>query len=411
MKNHVLIVGGGASGMMAAISAARAGAQVSMIEHNDRVGKKILSTGNGKCNYTNLTQSEDCYRSNNLHFPWRAIELFDATKTVEFFEELGIMAKNKNNYLYPYSEQASSVLDVLRMEVERLKVQVVTEVHIDEISKIKNGFRLLGHEKDKKKFEIKGDKVILATGSKAASKLGADGSGYKLAQKLGHRIVTVVPALVQLKCEEKFYPSLAGVRMHGKVSVMINDRCISDTGEIQLTAYGISGIPVFQISRYVAGELTRKKSVNLVLDLMPEMTYKSLRHKLRNRMKQHPERTMDNFFTGVFNKKVSNVLLKISGISLNKKCGDLDEKEIDSLCQLIKTFNTKAVGTNPFEQAQICAGGIDTKEINNQTMESRLVKGLYFAGEVMDVDGLCGGYNLQWAWTSGYLAGKEAANA
>ena len=398
--------------MMAAITAAREGAAVTIIEHNDRVGKKILSTGNGRCNYTNLKQDKTCYRCTGQDFPLTVINRFDVEKTVKFFEELGIVPKDKNGYLYPFSEQATAVLDVLRMEVERLGVKVITGVHVQTVKPKNRGFLICGQDKDKKKFEANADYVIIATGSKAASKLGSDGSGYELAKKLGHRILPVVPALVQLKCAEKIYNSMSGVRLYGKVSIEDGkDHWISDTGEIQLTAYGISGIPVFQISRYAAMQLYHKKKVTVMLDFMPDISFDGLRKMIIQRISLHPERKMEMFFTGLFNRKVSNELIKLSKISLSLRCGDLSKEDIIHLCNNIKMFKTRVVETNPFEQAQICAGGVDTSEINSRTMESKLVKGLYFAGEIVDVDGICGGYNLQWAWSSGYLAGKEAAHA
>ena len=398
--------------MMAAITAAREGAAVTIIEHNDRVGKKILSTGNGRCNYTNLKQDKTCYRCTEQSFPMKVIEKFDVIKTVKFFEDLGIVPKDRNGYLYPFSEQATAVLDVLRMEAERLGVGIVTGVHVQTVKVRNKGFHINGQDKNRKKYEADADCVIIAAGSKAASKLGSDGSGYEIVKKLGHRIIPVVPALVQLKCAEKIYHSMSGVRLYGKVSIEDeNGDMISDTGEIQLTAYGISGIPVFQISRYAAVQLYRKNKVTVTLDFMPDLNYDQLKRMIKQRISLHPERKMEMFFTGLFNRKVSNELVKLSKISLSSKCGELTKEDIIHLCNNIKMFKTRIVETNPFEQAQICAGGVDTSEIDSSTMESKLVKGIYFAGEIVDVDGICGGYNLQWAWSSGYLAGKEAAHA
>ena len=411
MVKKVLIVGAGAAGMMAAIAAAEDGAQVTLIEHNDRVGRKILSTGNGRCNYTNLFQEPSCYRSDEDGFPWKVISGYPAEWVLDKFEEMGVMPKEKNGYIYPFSEQASAVLDVLRMEIDRLKIQLNTSVHVTEVLKKKKGF-LIKASKDGKSETFAGDSVVLACGSKAASKLGSDGSGYDLAKKLGHKMVPVVPALVQLKCKESFYQSLAGIRVQGKVTLMTDGNPAGeDTGEIQLTAYGISGIPVFQISRMAAKALYAKKQVWAVLDFIPEKNTEEFLELLKNRIRRHPEKEMDVFFTGMFHKKLADVFLKTAGIKRNKKCGTLSAEEKRSLVLAVKNFRTEIIGTNPFEQAQVAAGGVSTREIDADTMESRLVKGLYFAGELMDVDGICGGYNLHWAWASGYLAGKGAANA
>lgn len=404
---HIIVIGGGASGMMAAISAARHGARVTILEHNDRVGKKILSTGNGRCNFTNTAQEPIFYRCDNLLFPWTVIEKYPAQKTIAFFTELGIYSRNKNGYLYPYSEQASAVLDVLRMELERLCVEVQYNEHICRARKTKKGFEVCSE-----KNAYTADAVILATGSKAAAFTGSDGSGYDIAKSFGHSMRPVLPALVQLRCKETFYKSLSGVRLQGKVSLFADGELEAfDTGEIQLTNYGISGIPVFQVSRYASQALYEKKKVRAELDFMPDFTDAQFEGFLRHRISTHPERRMEVFLTGLFNKKLCPLLLKLSDIKVNLTAGETGEKEIKALVKTIKHFSTEVTGTNSFEQAQVCAGGVDTARINPETMESLLVPGLYFAGEIVDVDGICGGYNLQWAWSSGYVAGENAAKS
>ena len=229
----VVVIGGGAAGMMAAISAAEHGAQVLVLEHKDRVGKKILSTGNGRCNFTNLVQTPDCYRSENPQFPWKIIRQFDEKQTVAFFQTIGVYPKNRNGYLYPNSDQASAVLDALRMEMDRLGIEVRTETEVLEILPKKKRIMIrTGGEM------VSADRVILAAGSKAAPVTGSDGSGYTLAKKLGHRIVPVLPALVQLRCRGKFFPGIAGVRIQGSVSLFVDGKNVcQDIGEIQLTQY------------------------------------------------------------------------------------------------------------------------------------------------------------------------------
>lgn len=400
-----MIVGGGPAGMMAAITAARAGADVMILEHNDRIGKKILSTGNGRCNFTNERQSYKYYRGDQKEFAWKVIQTFSEKKTIRFFEELGVYARNKNGCFYPYSEQASAILDVLRMEIARLSISIVTGEHITEIHSDKNGFEVQGTR------SYRGDAVILTTGSKAASKLGSDGSGYQIAKKLGHTLVPVVPALVQLRCQEKFYKSLAGVRLQGIVHLLVNGKEIAkDEGEIQLTDYGISGIPVFQISRFASKALEQNHKVEAVLDFMPDFTVPEFLEYLEKRISCRPDKNAEDFLTGLLNKKVTQVILKIANIQNNQKVGAFSKSEINRISKAIKSFRTKVTGTNSFEQAQICAGGVSTREIDPRTMESLKVKDLYFAGELVDVDGICGGYNLQWAWSSGYVAGKGAAH-
>ena len=293
------------------------------------------------------------------------------------------------------------------MEIERLQISVITEAEVCGITARKKGFQIIC-----KNASYLADAVILATGAKAAPKLGSGGSGYTLAKKLGHSIVPVVPALVQLRCKETFFKALAGVRLQGTVHLIVNGTEVcSDTGEIQLTDYGISGIPVFQVSRFASRAIYEKKKVEAVLDFMPDFSEEAFQAFLQARIAVRPEKKMEDFFTGLLNKKVSQVILKIANIRTNQKAGTLEKDEITRIVKTVKAFRTEVTGTNSFEQAQICAGGVNTKEINPETMESLLIKNLFFAGELMDVDGICGGYNLQWAWSSGYLAGKGAAYA
>ena len=396
--------------MTAAIFAAREGAQVVLLEHKDRVGKKILSTGNGRCNLSNRLQEPFCYRSGQPDFPWKALGAFTLPMTLEYFEDLGVLTRERDGYLYPYSGQASAVLDALRLGLAWESVQVVTECEV---------FSITPREDAKHRFEVKtsqgsfsGETLILACGSKAAPGTGSDGSGYKLAKRLGHHIIKPLPALVQLRCPEKFFKQLAGVRADASVILYSDGRKLAeDKGEVQLTDYGISGIPVFQISRYAARGLYEKKEVFAELDFMPDFGDVEFLQMLKERKIRLDGLVMEQYFNGLFHKKLAGALLKRIGISGTMPVHDLSEENLERLCRICKHFRTYIDKTNPFEQAQICAGGVDTSEIDPDTMESKLVKGLYFAGEILDVDGICGGYNLQWAWTSGYLAGKGAANA
>lgn len=399
------IIGGGASGMMAAITAASEGAHVILLEHKDRIGKKILSTGNGRCNFTNTHQEPICYHSENPAFPWGIIEQFDSRDVISFFLQLGVYSKNRNGYIYPNSDQASAVLDALRMELDRLGVEVRTGVSVDEIRPGKKGFTICTD-----KGNVRVDRVILCTGSKAAPATGSDGSGYDLAKKLGHHLIPVLPALVQLRCEGNFFKSIAGVRVNGRVSILSDGEYIAkDTGELQLTDYGISGIPVFQVSRYASRLLYEKKDVYAELDFMPDFTLEQLEAFLKARAQTRPEKPADMFLIGLFHKKLSELWIRQMHIPREKKAGELNDAELRFLAHLIKGFLVRVTGTNPYEQAQVCCGGVDTAEVDERTLESRYVDGLYFAGEILDVDGICGGYNLQFAFSSGYVAGKNAA--
>ena len=402
---HVAVIGGGAAGMMAAITSAREGARVTILEHKERIGKKILSTGNGRCNFTNTYQTPACYRSDNRDFAWNIIQKFNVEKTISFFKELGIYPKDRNGYLYPYSDQAAAILEVLQIEVAKLDICVMTEINVLDIQPVKKEIRITTDKKT-----ITADSVILACGSKAAPVTGSDGSGYQLAKLFGHRIVPVLPALVQLRCAEKFYKSISGVRVQGTVEIYADDIFLaSDTGEIQLTNYGISGIPVFQVSRYAAKALYKKQSVTAVLNFMPDMNKYKFLLFLKERITLCPYKTLDEFFTGVFPKKLCELWIRLSRLPKEMRVSDLSGEQLEKLVLLIQHLRTHITETNSFEQAQICCGGVDTTEINPDTLESNYVPGIYFAGELLDVDGICGGYNLQWAWSSGFVAGKEAA--
>ena len=403
----VAVIGGGASGMMAAVTAASEGARVILLEHKDRIGKKILSTGNGRCNFTNIHQEPICYHSEDPLFPWEVVERFNAQAVISFFFQLGVYSKNRNGYIYPNSDQASAVLDAFRMELDRLKVEIRTGVECREIRPGKKGFTVLTDQEP-----VRADRVILCAGSKAAPTTGSDGSGYDLAKKLGHRILPVLPALTALKCEEKFFKSIAGVRANGSVSIWSGGECIAkDTGEIQLTDYGISGIPVFQVSRYASKLLYEKKEMDAVLDFMPDFTKEQTNAFLRARAKTRPDKSAEMFLIGLFHKKLCDLWIRLSEIPRQRKAGELTEDEIARLTDLIKEFRVRVRETNPYDKAQVCCGGVDTREVNPETLESVYVPGVYFAGEILDVDGMCGGYNLTFAWASGYVAGKAASGA
>ena len=401
----VAVIGGGASGMMAAVTAASGGAHVILLEHKDRIGKKILSTGNGRCNFTNTHQEPICYHSEDPLFPWEVVERFNAQAVISFFLQMGVYSKNRNGYIYPNSDQASAVLDAFRMELDRLKVEIRTGVECREIRPGKKGFTVLTDQ-----GPVRADRVILCAGSKAAPTTGSDGSGYDLAKKLGHRILPVLPALTALKCEEKFFKSIAGVRANGSVSIWSDGECIAkDTGEIQLTDYGISGIPVFQVSRYASKLLYEKKETEAVLDFMPDFTKAQTNAFLRARAQTRPDKSAEMFLIGLFHKKLCDLWIRLSKIPRQRKAGELTGDEIACLTDLIKDFRVRIRETNSYDKAQVCCGGIDTREVDPETLESVYVPGLYFAGEILDVDGMCGGYNLTFAWASGYAAGRSAA--
>lgn len=413
MHFELIVVGGGASGLVAAIAAARNAQKVAILEQKDKIGKKILATGNGKCNYTNLVQDSEFYRGEHPDFAMKALHGFGVEDTISFFRELGIYPKERNGYLYPNSEQASSVLDVLRMELDHLGVQIFCNEVVNKIQ-----FSSKGAVKSKagqfvittKERSFLADQVILATGGMASSELGSDGSGYPLAKSLGHKIIRTVPALVQLRSKEAYFKSLAGIRVQARIHLFLDGTHVHETkGELQLTNYGVSGIPIFELSRYAARAIDLGKKVKLGIDFMPDLTNKELQALIEERRSQCTYKNIEELLIGLFNKKLSHVLIREAGIADTLPSGRLRPEEIAKLVKKIKEFQVPIQEANSFANAQVTAGGVDTSELDPYTMESKLVPGLYITGELMDIDGTCGGYNLQWAWTSGYLAGMHAS--
>lgn len=411
MKREGIIIGGGAAGLLAAITAAENGASVTILEHMPRVGKKILSTGNGKCNMTNLHMTADCYRSGIDGVPMQVIQKFPVEETLRFFRRLGVMTIDRNGYVYPASGQAQTVLDALRDKTESLGIRTCCDSKVISINKNKNERFTVKTENQ----SYQADFVILSAGSMAAKTTGSDGSGYELAKSMGHKIKKPLPALVQLKCNGDFFKGIAGVRTDVKVSLYTMGKngergtCLAaDFGELQLTDYGISGIPVFQISRYAAEALDHKKRVLAVVDFMPDLTEDDLFEVLKEQRAYLIDRKAADFINGLFNKKLAALFLKAAWIKGDQSISELSNKKLAELCSLIKECSFEVTGTNSYDKAQICMGGVDLREVNTETMESKLISGLYFAGEILDVDGICGGYNLQWAWSSGYLAAVSA---
>ncbi len=406
-KFDVIIVGAGASGLTAGIQAAKSGASVLILEHMDKAGKKILVTGNGKCNFTNQKQGIAYYRGKNPAFVLPVLAQFGLQETLYFFETLGILAKNKREgYYYPASGQASSILEVLLMECRRLHVTILYEIGIRSIEKEKKDF--LFHTKQGN-FQSK--TCIIATGGKSAKKTGSDGSGIPYIINFGHKIIDMVPALVQLQGKQTFLKEISGVRIESKVELYIeNKKVTEELGELQLTEFGVSGIPVFQVSRYAAYALLHGKSVNVKLNFLPDLNEKQAKELIQQRFLFYGEgKTAKEALVGLFPQKLNVVFLRESGIKEKKPASDCSKKELEYLAYKTQHFIVDIVGTKNFEESQVTAGGIDTDEICSKTMESKLVSGLYFAGELIDIDGMCGGYNLQWAWSSGSVAGISAA--
>lgn len=387
----VVIIGGGASGMMAAIQAARTGAAVTLLEHNEKSGKKILATGNGRCNLTNLVQEPSRYRSSQPDFPWKIITQYPLEDTLAFFSELGIYTKDRNGWVYPYSDQAAGVAQVLELEARHQKVKIKTTEEVTDILR-EDGQYLVKTAT----WQYPCDSVIISCGSSASNVEGSSTTGYELAEKLGHTVVKPLPSLCGIRGKDNYYAKWAGSRMDGRITLEIDGETVGEEqGEILFTEYGISGIGVFQLSRYAVRGTDEGKIATYHLDLMPQLTKEELVKLLLDRQQAGSYKNPQELLIGLLPRKMIDVLVKKT-------------YEPEKIAERLKDWQVPVKGAYALQQAQICSGGVDPRELTEQ-LESRLHPGIYFTGEVIDVDGPCGGYNLQWAWSSGAVAGRAAA--
>lgn len=411
----IAIIGGGASGFMAAISAAKAlkknkidNVNIVILERLDRAGKKILATGNGKCNLTNINTDVNYYHSENPKFIKEILEQFKAEDTIKFFKDIGMLCRiEKDGRVYPYSNQSSTVLDLLRMEAHHKKVQEICNFEVKSITKQNKNF-IITEKSGKQQIA---SQVIISTGGKSIPNLGSNGSGYELLTSLGHSLTNIFPALVQIKSSNIFGKTLNGIKVDGFATVVNNGKTLDKKrGEILFTEYGLSGIVIFELSRTVGKCLIEpKNNINILLDIMPDFSEQTLISMLEERKKKHGWKTLENFLTGIVNKKVGQMLIKSSGITpLSKLAESLNKKDIINIVKTMKAWSFPSKETMSWNNAQVTAGGIKTDEFNPYTLESKLVDNLYATGEILDVDGDCGGFNLQWAWSTGFVAGNSA---
>lgn len=392
--------------MVAAIEAARYGSQVVLLEKENRVGKKLLATGNGRCNFLNLEANDTHFHGNHKEIIQSTLHSITAKEVKQYFELLGITPKvEQDGKVYPYSDQGSNVLDLLRYEMDHLGVQVVTEEKV--VSMVKNHKRWT--VKTHQGQEYTGHRVILATGGKAGSQFGADGSGYALAADLGHTITPLYPALVQIKLKADWLKTLKGVKWQGAVSVVIGGKTArQEAGELLFTDYGISGPPVLQLSRKVHEQ--PEKPRELWIHLLPHWTKESIYDHLMTRFHMDPDKPAELCLLGLFHKRLITVLLKEAGITeVMQPAHQVSVKHIIRLADMCSAWKVAIAGTLSWNQAQVTAGGVDTSEIDAATMTSRRHPTVYLTGEIMDVDGDCGGFNLYWAWATGMIAGRHAA--
>ncbi len=411
----ITIIGGGASGMAAAIAAAREGANVTIFEKEARVGRKLLATGNGKCNYSNTNYEGRIYNEGSEDFVDKVLKAVSPEETLAFFKDLGIYPRfESEGRVYPASEQAASVVDALRFELDRLpNIEVINSHWIKGIVRREatGGFFTVSHQNMRKHA----DRVIIACGGRAGSQYGCEGDGFVLAEAQGHSLVEPKPALVQLTCSEKYFTGLKGVRAKGEVTLLVKGKdgeivpVGSEKGEIQFTETGISGICVFDLSGR-ANRAMEEGSCAVVIDLFPELSVHDFVVMMKDRLEKSKHKSCENFLNGLINKKLIPVILKESGIKkIEARASEITQEQLKSICRMLKQWRVGITGSKSWNDAQTTSGGIKLEEVNPETMESKLQKGLFFAGEVLDVDGRCGGYNLQWAWSSGILAGQKAA--
>jgi predicted Rossmann fold flavoprotein len=410
--HDLIIVGGGASGLMAAIVAKDFGLDVAIVEGTDRIGKKILVTGNGRCNISNknITYPYINFHSQNNDFFQEALNNFSVKDTESMFLSLGLpFVELDNGKMYPKSLQASSVIDIFRMALDDRRIPLYTNFQINSINKKKN-FILSTNNDEYETFSC--NKLILSCGGKSAAKTGSDGVGYKLAKSLGHNTIEPLPGIVQLKLDYPHLKALSGIKFEGSVSILVNDKIIrTEAGEILFTDYGISGPPILQLSSYASKALYENSKVTISLDMFPYESKEDVENFLSTHFSMFGYREISSALVGIINKKLISTILKDVGISdIHLPCDNIDWKYINKLITKFKKWDFNCTGTNGFSNAQVTVGGINTCNVNNLTLESKLVENLYFCGEILDVHGDCGGFNLQWAWSSGYLAAKSAAN-
>lgn len=403
----VAVIGGGAAGLAAAVTAARRGAKVLIAEKEARVGKKLLATGNGRCNFTNIDITGANYHGEDVSFQSYANGVHSSADNIAFFRSIGIPAvTGENGKVFPYSLQASAVLDMFRAETERLGVAVLTDTRILGVKKKADRF-LLRTEKQ----SLEADRVIVACGGKASPELGGCDFGYALLESFGHRLTETAPALVKIKTDNRIPNALKGIKTEGVLTLRRGGKTVgSEEGEILFTDFGISGPPVLQLSRLLC--FHNPEEFTAEIDFLPAFEQKDLFDMLCERRELLSSLNLEYFLTGLIQKKTGQLLLKEAlNCKLSRMISSLSDGDLQTVVSVLKGFSLEVRGVLGYKQAQVTAGGISVENFNPRTMESRLVPGLYAAGEVLDIDGDCGGYNLQWAWASGRLAGASAAES
>ena len=404
----VIVVGGGAAGMIAAIASAQIGNQVTIIEKNEKLGKKIFITGKGRCNVTNACEIEDLFKNiiSNPKFMYSAIYGFDNHAIMDFFENNGCHLKTeRGERVFPVTDHSSDIIQTLQNVIKKLKITLLLNTKVDKIITEDNLVHGVFVNKNEK---IEADAVIIATGGKSYPLTGSTGDGYEMARNVGHSITKLSPALVPMQIEEDFCIRLQGLSLKNvNATIEINGKEIySDFGEMLFTHYGVSGPLILSGSSYFAKHFRQGTDKGVLsLDLKPALSSEQLDKRILRDFEENKNRQFKNAISGLFPTKMIPIMLELSGIDPEKKVNEISKEERLSFVNLIKNWRMTVVRLRDFNEAIITQGGISVKEISPKTMESKLIKGLYFAGEVLDVDALTGGFNLQIAWSTGYLAG------
>ena len=411
--SKVLIIGGGAAGMMAAAFAAKNGNRVEVFEKNEKLGKKLFITGKGRCNITNAADLEDFFPAvtSNPKFLYSAFYSFTNEQVISFFEELGVKTKvERGGRVFPVSDHSSDVIQALKNEMERLGVKINLNAEVKELITEKSstgetvtGIRLVSGKK------ISGDAVIVATGGISYPSTGSTGDGYRFARRCGHKVSELSPSLVPMEVKEWYAGELMGLSLRN-IEIRITDgkkKLYQEFGEMLFTHYGVTG-PVILSASSVVGKKLKDTELTLHIDLKPALTEEQLDKRVLREFETNHNRQFKNAVDSLFPSKLRPVIVELSGIPEEKKVHEITKEERLRFVRLIKDFTMTLTGLRGYNEAIITKGGVSVKEIDPGTMESKLIKGLYFAGEVLDLDAVTGGYNLQIAWSTGYLAGMNA---
>lgn len=407
----ILVIGGGAAGMMAAVFAARNGQKVCLFEKNEKLGKKLFITGKGRCNLTNACDMEELLDAvvTNRKFLYSSFYGFTNEETMEFFEELGLKMKTeRGNRVFPVSNHSSDVIKVLQDELRKLNVKLCLKTEVARVEE-KDGHFFGVQLKDG--TTVQGDACIIATGGNSYQTTGSTGDGYRFARELGHTVTEIAPALVPLEIRERYGKDLQGLSLRNVEAAVLDGKkeLYRDFGEMLFTHYGVSGPLILSASSYI-GKRLRERPLKLVIDLKPALSFEQLDARILRDFEENKNRQFKNSLGKLFPSKLILVMISLSGICPDKKVNEISKEERQRFAALIKGFTMTITKTRDFNEAIITQGGVSVKEINPATMESKKVKGVYFAGEVLDLDAVTGGFNLQIAWSTGNAAGSCAAD-